>query len=1239
MILRKTKKLKNTLLALSSALALTACGGGSGGGPVGVVNDFINEDLSNLSGSTSIVSSYSNLLSSFTSTIAGGDFGGLQAVITGPDEQDKATANTLLTQLQQAETLWAQSETLIADQSDADKYKIYNSASYKEAYAAMKYLKEHVKPIITRVSQGKTITLEQLNKVAKEDKALEIINTEKEGSAVEYANAKLKAEEVVENKTSTEETYNQTVDGTPAEDFSNATWAYIPGEGGKQKRTVVVTTPRTKTVKTKTCTWIETKKLAENGSVVISTTPSCSIAETVTVVSPKVENVIQYQDEGNPITNTEILADVVTSPVEERNSAYGTSGTLTTTTTLSTSANTPEVVAGSESTSTLNYTKNRTTPTGTRNEVNVIVDNWRKTTVTKPAVRTTSDTVVYKDTTTIQKRTWTITTKKKKLTYADGTTEIVETVQAKVYTDWETIQTGEPTRSVKENQVATNIFLTPEITDVFVSQASSTVRSAAYTNDDADLGTKTTGLSTTASDFLTTEFNKDTSKSMINADKAYARGWTGKGAVLGVIDSYQETDHEALDGKYKWYNDYVRYEDGTTDSNGNELGTVANGGKNISHGTHVAGIVAGKKDGTEFHGVAFDAELVGANIDYHGSGSAHMSYASQALQDITKLKSTVAQGGENMNIVAVNMSFNKTNANFHYGTVTQLSDGTYSAPKITDIMTNSGGGAQYWQVGTDNDIVLVNSAGNGTYVNGAMNYDYALDPGVWATQVDNSGNLVLGGKMIIVGNWGGTKADGQVVGSKAGHICLDIVNNACNDTYKTSDFYIMAPGNSVYSSVPGDGYTTMGGSSMAAPQVTGAMGILHQMWPHMKGENLVKLVLNTADTNINGYNVNIHGQGMLDLDEATQPQGAIGIPTTGRVDGTLTSLNNTYFATGNTSAFSALSGLKIMVIDDYDRDYYMNLGSGMTVKDNRKYSDVDMLMSNNNTFLPTQQMYGSFTQGGQYNLINNMNFGLYTGDNGAGDYSANIGKNFMLHKNFKLKTSIGQMSEQETWLGNSSDGALGVGDNNNTNFGNLGVEYALGNNVLSLDYTKGYTDINTTDGSIIKNFSDIESESYRLAYEIHKDKHTTFGWSFSLPSHITSGTMDLEVAESVNLDGTINYTDISSNLKQSTKEKNLGFFYSKTPDHDLDATFNFTAEYRQDVAGQNGQDGVNLAFNYVKKFSGACGFLWMKNPKCYNGDGSKKDMKSMYANNGVDNATKHGLVYNLETDKFVPIKK
>jgi hypothetical protein len=482
-----------------------------------------------------------------------------------------------------------------------------------------------------------------------------------------------------------------------------------------------------------------------------------------------------------------------------------------------------------------------------------------------------------------------------------------------------------------------------------------------------------------------------------------------------------------------------------------------------------------------------------------------------------------------------------------------------------------------------------------------------------------------------------------VAGNKAGHVCLNIntVNNTCNDTHRLSDFYILAPGQAINSTIPtgtgsnGNDTTTMSGTSMAAPHVTGAFGVLHQMWPYMAGDNLVKLVMNTADKNLTGYNVNIHGQGLLDLDEATKPQGAVGLATSGRVDHPTVSLNNTYYSTG-TALPSSLSNLKIMVLDEYDRNYYMDLGSSFTVKDKRKFSDVQMLVDNKNTFLPHQQMYGTFAQGGQYDLVKNYNFGLYTGENGSGDYSVNVGKDFYLNDKFKVKTNISHMSEQETWLGNESNGVLAVGDNNDTTSLGIGVAYQLGNNVLTLDYSKGNTDVNTTDGSLIKSFSDIETESYRLAYEIHKDTHTTFGWSFSLPSHITSGTMDLEVAESVNLDGTINYTDINSNLTQGTKEKNIGFYYNKSGEEELDASFNFTAEYRMDKSGVANNDGVEVGVNLVKKFAGNCKFLWMKNPKCFDEDGN---MKADLFGTSTSNATKHGLVYDLETDKFIPIKK
>jgi hypothetical protein len=53
----------------------------------------------------------------------------------------------------------------------------------------------------------------------------------------------------------------------------------------------------------------------------------------------------------------------------------------------------------------------------------------------------------------------------------------------------------------------------------------------------------------------------------------------------------------------------------------------------------------------------------------------------------------------------------------------------------------------------------------------------------------------------------------------------------------------------------------------------------------------------------------------------------------------------------------------------------------MVVKDKRKVADVDAQM-NGQAYLPVQQMYGSFAQGGQYDL-GYMNFGLYTGRAGV----------------------------------------------------------------------------------------------------------------------------------------------------------------------------------------------------------------------------------------------------------------
>ena len=67
------KKLRKLLMAGAMATTLTACGGG-GGGAGGAVTNFVENDLTNLAGSETIINSYSSLLTGFNSTISTGNF-------------------------------------------------------------------------------------------------------------------------------------------------------------------------------------------------------------------------------------------------------------------------------------------------------------------------------------------------------------------------------------------------------------------------------------------------------------------------------------------------------------------------------------------------------------------------------------------------------------------------------------------------------------------------------------------------------------------------------------------------------------------------------------------------------------------------------------------------------------------------------------------------------------------------------------------------------------------------------------------------------------------------------------------------------------------------------------------------------------------------------------------------------------------------------------------------------------
>ncbi|MEV6879649.1 S8 family serine peptidase [Amycolatopsis sp. NPDC051128] len=94
----------------------------------------------------------------------------------------------------------------------------------------------------------------------------------------------------------------------------------------------------------------------------------------------------------------------------------------------------------------------------------------------------------------------------------------------------------------------------------------------------------------------------DVSVPQIGGPAAWQAGYTGSGVTVGVLDTGVKADHPDLAGKVVAAKDFT--------------GTRPDGGDDLGHGTHVAGIIAGTgaASGGRYRGVAPDARLVSGKV-------------------------------------------------------------------------------------------------------------------------------------------------------------------------------------------------------------------------------------------------------------------------------------------------------------------------------------------------------------------------------------------------------------------------------------------------------------------------------------------------------------------------------------------------------------------------------------------------------------------------------------------------
>ena len=630
----------------------------------------------------------------------------------------------------------------------------------------------------------------------------------------------------------------------------------------------------------------------------------------------------------------------------------------------------------------------------------------------------------------------------------------------------------------------------------------------------------------------------------IGAPAAWSRGYTGKGSTVAILDTGIDLDHaefaDSILGSKCFTKVCERGFETIEDLN------------RYSHGTHVAGIVGANLDGVGTTGVAYDADLLIAKTAYD-SGFFDFTVADEAIAW------AVNNGADVINISA-NYGFDRTYTN----SLVEMEAGVY---KSTD--TRGRDGITYDKYGysalldSDNyyknivtamqghEAVLVLAAGN----QGAV---VARQPGFIAL------DKTVGNRVLIVGNFDERKQDLHRSSNKAGTVCYDVATDGtCNNTRLISDRYLMAPGRYIASTSADGEYRINSGTSMAAPMVSGAVAIVHQMWPHMTGANLSKLLLNTASKDFTAYDVNVHGQGLLDLNEATLPQGVMGLPTTGRVDGGKVNITNSgriALTGGNISAFS-----EVMVVDDYDRDYYFDANSMVSVTDTRTASPTSAAQHG---FAP--DYYIGYTGG---SIIPTGNGSTFLAINETNN-------NISVTQQFN-KFTVGLVNEDNSFLGNYADSELMRVSSSNTAYFGYSDTIDMGNglNFFGNAYL-GATKLDVDTTSLLKSADLMMSNSATLGVT-QTVGSATFGFVTSMPVSITGGQAHFNLPSSVSVDGDIASTDVSSSLGTTKREVDFGLFYNYNPTESSALALN--VELRNNYAGTD-TDTVSAGISYKVMF-------------------------------------------------------
>ena len=331
--------------------------------------------------------------------------------------------------------------------------------------------------------------------------------------------------------------------------------------------------------------------------------------------------------------------------------------------------------------------------------------------------------------------------------------------------------------------------------------------------------------------------------------------------------------------------------DGYTDCRDTDLsGRCTNykitGGRYVfydNHGTHTAGIIAGAK-----YGIATSATI----LDYAVFDD--RSYVATGSKLADAWRAAAAQGAT---ISSMSFGCSKMALCFSAAEVSTMAD-----PNLKLLYVKAAG----------NDGVAL---GNESIAVSASTASAAM------------ARLILVGSVGVTGtisSWSNRPGTGCLISTGA---------TSCSQATSWEYHFITAPGENIYSTLPGNKYGYMSGTSMATPVVAGVAALLEARWPSLKtNPETVAQILFTTATDLGAPGVDpVYGYGLLNAARAFQAQGTVTMQSSGGTTTTLTGKTVTSSPTLNRLG-AVLGG--ITVYDMYGRDYTLAQTSALRLRPN-----------------------------------------------------------------------------------------------------------------------------------------------------------------------------------------------------------------------------------------------------------------------------------------------------------------